>query len=89
MRHVFQEGYDDPHKPLPSPVVHIRGLVDGVMEADLVEALQEFGVVRSETKAELRLDSEIFFFFFFFALKIALYLLWVKKKEASVELHCP
>uniref|UniRef100_A0A8C9YI07 Heterogeneous nuclear ribonucleoprotein L n=1 Tax=Sander lucioperca TaxID=283035 RepID=A0A8C9YI07_SANLU len=39
------EGYDDPHKPLPSPVVHIRGLVDGIMEADLVEALQEFGAV--------------------------------------------
>lgn len=60
MRRIFQEGYDDPHKPLPSPVVHIRGLVDGVMEADLVEALQEFGVVRSETEAEPRLCSEIF-----------------------------
>lgn len=55
MGDIFQEGYDDPHKPLPSPVVHIRGLVDGVMEADLVEALQEFGVVRSETKADLGL----------------------------------
>lgn len=42
----FQEGYDDPHKPLPSPVVHIRGLVDGIIEADLVEALQEFGGIR-------------------------------------------
>uniref|UniRef100_A0A8C7D9V9 Heteroous nuclear ribonucleoprotein L n=1 Tax=Oncorhynchus kisutch TaxID=8019 RepID=A0A8C7D9V9_ONCKI len=40
-----QEGYDDPHKTLPSPVVHIRGLVDGIMEADLVEALQEFGTI--------------------------------------------
>nr|XP_019941729.1 PREDICTED: heterogeneous nuclear ribonucleoprotein L-like isoform X2 [Paralichthys olivaceus] len=39
------ESYEDPHKPLPSPVVHIRGLVDGIMEADLVEALQEFGVI--------------------------------------------
>uniref|UniRef100_A0A672FQQ7 Heterogeneous nuclear ribonucleoprotein L-like n=1 Tax=Salarias fasciatus TaxID=181472 RepID=A0A672FQQ7_SALFA len=39
------ENYDDPHKPLPSPVVHIRGLVDGIMEADLVEALQEFGAI--------------------------------------------
>uniref|UniRef100_A0A3Q0RMX3 RRM domain-containing protein n=1 Tax=Amphilophus citrinellus TaxID=61819 RepID=A0A3Q0RMX3_AMPCI len=39
------ESYDDPHKPLPSPVVHIRGLVDGVMEADLVESLQEFGTI--------------------------------------------
>ncbi|XP_037618652.1 heterogeneous nuclear ribonucleoprotein L isoform X1 [Sebastes umbrosus] len=39
------ENYDDPHKPLPSSVVHIRGLVDGIMEADLVEALQEFGAI--------------------------------------------
>uniref|UniRef100_A0A8C9RD64 Heterogeneous nuclear ribonucleoprotein L n=1 Tax=Scleropages formosus TaxID=113540 RepID=A0A8C9RD64_SCLFO len=39
------EGYEDPHKTLPSPVVHVRGLVDGVMEADLVEALQEFGPI--------------------------------------------
>ncbi|KAF3841417.1 hypothetical protein F7725_007279 [Dissostichus mawsoni] len=39
------EGYDDPHKPLPSPVVHIRGLVDGIMESDLAEALQEFGAI--------------------------------------------
>uniref|UniRef100_A0A3Q3K7R2 RRM domain-containing protein n=1 Tax=Monopterus albus TaxID=43700 RepID=A0A3Q3K7R2_MONAL len=39
------ESYDDPHKPLPSSVVHIRGLVDGIMEADLVEALQEFGTI--------------------------------------------
>ncbi|KAL8219862.1 UNVERIFIED_CONTAM: hypothetical protein K2H54_035130 [Gekko kuhli] len=41
----LQENYDDPHKPAASPVVHIRGLVDGVMEADLVEALQEFGPI--------------------------------------------
>ncbi|XP_031651818.1 heterogeneous nuclear ribonucleoprotein L isoform X2 [Oncorhynchus kisutch] len=39
------EGYDDPHKTLPSPVVHVRGLVDGITEADLVEALQEFGAI--------------------------------------------
>lgn len=44
--YFLQESYDDPHKPLPSPVVHIRGLVDGIMEADLVEALQEFGAIR-------------------------------------------
>ncbi|KAG7264730.1 hypothetical protein CRUP_025908 [Coryphaenoides rupestris] len=42
---MSSEGYDDPHKTLPSPVVHIRGLVDGIMEADLVEALQEFGAI--------------------------------------------
>ncbi|XP_035288979.1 heterogeneous nuclear ribonucleoprotein L isoform X2 [Anguilla rostrata] len=39
------EGYEDPHKTLPSPVVHVRGLVDGITEADLVEALQEFGTI--------------------------------------------
>ncbi|ETE59056.1 Heterogeneous nuclear ribonucleoprotein L, partial [Ophiophagus hannah] len=42
---LLQENYDDPHKPAASPVVHIRGLIDGVVEADLVEALQEFGPI--------------------------------------------
>ncbi|MEE6490518.1 hypothetical protein FKM82_015897 [Ascaphus truei] len=39
------EGYEDPHKTPASPVVHVRGLIDGVVESDLVEALQEFGVI--------------------------------------------
>lgn len=43
---LSQENYDDPHKTPASPVVHIRGLIDGVVEADLVEALQEFGPIR-------------------------------------------
>lgn len=43
--YLFQENYDDPHKTPASPVVHIRGLIDGVVEADLVEALQEFGPI--------------------------------------------
>ncbi|CAM9112083.1 unnamed protein product [Bubo scandiacus] len=43
---VGAENYDDPHKTPASPVVHIRGLIDGVVEADLVEALQEFGPIR-------------------------------------------
>ncbi|XP_077421343.1 heterogeneous nuclear ribonucleoprotein L-like [Vanacampus margaritifer] len=38
-------GYEDPHKTLPSVVVHVRGLVDGVTESDLTEALQEFGTI--------------------------------------------
>lgn len=46
MAFLFQENYDDPHKTPASPVVHIRGLIDGVVEADLVEALQEFGPIR-------------------------------------------
>uniref|UniRef100_A0A8C8CF43 RRM domain-containing protein n=1 Tax=Oncorhynchus tshawytscha TaxID=74940 RepID=A0A8C8CF43_ONCTS len=45
LAHAQTEGYDDPHKTLPSPVVHVRGLVDGITEADLVEALQEFGAI--------------------------------------------
>uniref|UniRef100_A0A674HPW5 RRM domain-containing protein n=1 Tax=Taeniopygia guttata TaxID=59729 RepID=A0A674HPW5_TAEGU len=40
-----QENYEDPHKTPASPVVHIRGLIDGIVEADLVEALQEFGPI--------------------------------------------
>ncbi|XP_042612354.1 heterogeneous nuclear ribonucleoprotein L isoform X2 [Cyprinus carpio] len=39
------EGYDDPHKTLPSLVVHVRGLIDGISETDLMEALQEFGTI--------------------------------------------
>nr|KAG5714502.1 hypothetical protein BaRGS_006948 [Batillaria attramentaria] len=38
--------YEDPHKPPPSPVVHVRGLSDAAIEADLVEAVQHFGAVR-------------------------------------------
>lgn len=45
-RPFLEQGYEDPHKTLPSVVVHVRGLVDGVTEADLVEALQEFGAIR-------------------------------------------
>lgn len=47
----FQENYDDPHKTPASPVVHIRGLIDGVVEADLVEALQEFGPIRYQAQS--------------------------------------
>ncbi|KAK1788226.1 hypothetical protein P4O66_015966, partial [Electrophorus voltai] len=39
------EGYDDPHKTLPSLVVHVRGLIDGITESDIVEALREFGTI--------------------------------------------
>uniref|UniRef100_A0A8C5TTG1 RRM domain-containing protein n=1 Tax=Malurus cyaneus samueli TaxID=2593467 RepID=A0A8C5TTG1_9PASS len=38
-----QENYEDPHKTPASPVVHIRGLIDGIVEADI--ALQEFGPI--------------------------------------------
>ncbi|KAK5622560.1 hypothetical protein CRENBAI_001650 [Crenichthys baileyi] len=35
----------DSHLIPPSPVVHVRGLCDAVVEADLVEALQTFGKI--------------------------------------------
>lgn len=50
MLFFLTQGYEDPHKTLPSVVVHVRGLVDGVTEADLVEALQEFGAIRLESE---------------------------------------
>ncbi|XP_046364268.1 heterogeneous nuclear ribonucleoprotein L-like isoform X2 [Haliotis rufescens] len=40
------EKFDDPHKPAPSCVVHVRGLSESAIEADLVEAVQHFGTVR-------------------------------------------
>ncbi|KAJ8316707.1 hypothetical protein KUTeg_005737 [Tegillarca granosa] len=40
-----REGGGDPHKPNPSPVVHVRGLSDAATEADLVQAVQHFGSV--------------------------------------------
>ncbi|KAK6182268.1 hypothetical protein SNE40_009988 [Patella caerulea] len=41
-----RDKYDDPHKPPPSPVVHVRGLSEAAIEGDLVEAVQHFGGVR-------------------------------------------
>uniref|UniRef100_A0A667XDS4 Heteroous nuclear ribonucleoprotein L like n=1 Tax=Myripristis murdjan TaxID=586833 RepID=A0A667XDS4_9TELE len=45
-KHTFilkgQDG-EDSHRIPPSPVVHVRGLCDAVVEADLVEALDRFG----------------------------------------------
>ncbi|XP_017567528.1 heterogeneous nuclear ribonucleoprotein L-like [Pygocentrus nattereri] len=34
---------DETHRIAPSPVVHVRGLCESVVEADLVEALEKFG----------------------------------------------
>uniref|UniRef100_A0AAQ4S6A5 RRM domain-containing protein n=1 Tax=Gasterosteus aculeatus aculeatus TaxID=481459 RepID=A0AAQ4S6A5_GASAC len=39
----LQEVAEDGHRIPPSPVVHVRGLCDAVVEADLVEALDKFG----------------------------------------------
>ncbi|XP_056225300.1 heterogeneous nuclear ribonucleoprotein L-like isoform X2 [Seriola aureovittata] len=38
-----KDGVEDSHRIPPSPVVHVRGLCDAVVEADLVEALDKFG----------------------------------------------
>uniref|UniRef100_A0A3Q4BSU5 RRM domain-containing protein n=1 Tax=Mola mola TaxID=94237 RepID=A0A3Q4BSU5_MOLML len=37
------DAVDESHRIPPSPVVHVRGLCDAVVEADLVEALDKFG----------------------------------------------
>lgn len=39
----LQDNVDDDHRIPPSPVVHVRGLGEAVVEADLVEALKKFG----------------------------------------------
>lgn len=41
----LQDGAEDSHHIPPSPVVHVRGLCDAVVEADLVEALEKFGTI--------------------------------------------
>ncbi|KAF7649280.1 hypothetical protein LDENG_00143880 [Lucifuga dentata] len=40
-----QGGVEDSHQIPPSPVVHVRGLCDAVVEADLVDVLHTFGTV--------------------------------------------
>uniref|UniRef100_A0AAR2ILK5 Heteroous nuclear ribonucleoprotein L like n=1 Tax=Pygocentrus nattereri TaxID=42514 RepID=A0AAR2ILK5_PYGNA len=41
-RRITDNG-DETHRIAPSPVVHVRGLCESVVEADLVEALEKFG----------------------------------------------
>ncbi|XP_045927326.1 heterogeneous nuclear ribonucleoprotein L-like [Micropterus dolomieu] len=36
---------DDSHRISPSPVVHVRGLCEAVVEADLIDALEKFGPI--------------------------------------------
>ncbi|XP_074546708.1 heterogeneous nuclear ribonucleoprotein L-like isoform X2 [Halichoeres trimaculatus] len=38
-----KDAVEQSHRIPPSPVVHVRGLCDAVVEADLVEALEKFG----------------------------------------------
>uniref|UniRef100_A0A665UU37 Heterogeneous nuclear ribonucleoprotein L like n=1 Tax=Echeneis naucrates TaxID=173247 RepID=A0A665UU37_ECHNA len=41
---VLQDGADS-HRISPSPVVHVRGLCESVVEADLIDALEKFGPI--------------------------------------------
>uniref|UniRef100_A0A8C4QJZ2 Heterogeneous nuclear ribonucleoprotein L like n=1 Tax=Eptatretus burgeri TaxID=7764 RepID=A0A8C4QJZ2_EPTBU len=45
LRHPSNDSYEDPRKPSPSPVVHVRGLSESAVESDLTEALQHFGPI--------------------------------------------
>lgn len=42
---VFQDNGEDSHHISPSPVVHVRGLCEAVVEADLIDALEKFGPI--------------------------------------------
>lgn len=43
---VFQDNNgEDSHRISPSPVVHVRGLCEAVVEADLIDALEKFGPI--------------------------------------------
>ncbi|KAM9363293.1 heterogeneous nuclear ribonucleoprotein L-like isoform 2-T2 [Symphorus nematophorus] len=42
-RSAGKDSVEESHRIPPSPVVHVRGLCDAVVEADLVEALDKFG----------------------------------------------
>uniref|UniRef100_G3ND83 RRM domain-containing protein n=1 Tax=Gasterosteus aculeatus aculeatus TaxID=481459 RepID=G3ND83_GASAC len=48
-RHSFQTRHrtcdEDSHRISPSPVVHVRGLCEAVVEADLIDALEKFGSI--------------------------------------------
>lgn len=42
---LFQDNGEDSHRISPSPVVHVRGLCEAVVEADLIDALEKFGPI--------------------------------------------
>uniref|UniRef100_A0A3Q3FJT6 Heteroous nuclear ribonucleoprotein L like n=1 Tax=Labrus bergylta TaxID=56723 RepID=A0A3Q3FJT6_9LABR len=41
----LQDNGEDSHRISPSPVVHVRGLCEAVVEADLIDALEKFGSI--------------------------------------------
>lgn len=42
---AHKDNGEDLHRLSPSPVVHVRGLCEAVVEADLIDALQKFGSI--------------------------------------------
>ncbi|CAH1792095.1 unnamed protein product [Owenia fusiformis] len=56
-----RDRFDDPHKPDPSPVVHVRGLPETAIEADIVEACQSFGPISYVTMMPKRHQALIEF----------------------------
>ncbi|KAI3362621.1 hypothetical protein L3Q82_001621 [Scortum barcoo] len=40
-----RDNAEDSHRISPSPVVHVRGLCEAVVEADLIDALEKFGPI--------------------------------------------
>uniref|UniRef100_A0AAX7UN83 RRM domain-containing protein n=1 Tax=Astatotilapia calliptera TaxID=8154 RepID=A0AAX7UN83_ASTCA len=41
----LRDNGEDSHRISPSPVVHVRGLCEAVVEADLIDALEKFGPI--------------------------------------------
>ncbi|XP_030581288.1 heterogeneous nuclear ribonucleoprotein L-like [Archocentrus centrarchus] len=41
----YRDNGEDSHRISPSPVVHVRGLCEAVVEADLIDALEKFGPI--------------------------------------------
>ncbi|XP_061437779.1 heterogeneous nuclear ribonucleoprotein L-like [Lethenteron reissneri] len=42
----MNDTFEDPHKPPPSAVVHVRGLSVAALGSDLVQTLQPFGAIK-------------------------------------------
>ena len=57
---LMQESFDDPHKTSESSVVHVRGLAETVVEADLIEAVQPFGNVGYVEAFSFLLPTHVF-----------------------------
>ncbi|KAI4813334.1 hypothetical protein KUCAC02_024666, partial [Chaenocephalus aceratus] len=50
---AYCDNDEDSHRISPSPVVHVRGLCEAVVEADLIDALEKFGSIWYHTHASM------------------------------------